>query len=221
MATPAPERMRHLPVDPIRGFVVPWFVTWIDGKPEFRLTGPEKRITAVNQNRCWVCGGKLTRERSFVIGPMCTVNRVSAEPPSHHECATYSAQNCPFLTKPHMVRREDDLTRSCKENVAGVMIASNPGVIAVWNCLDYKVIPAPAKDDRDAWLIQVGEPYSVEWYKEGRTATHDEVSQVMVDRLPILSEMAREEGQEALLALGRAIDKARTYYPKQEAVASG
>jgi hypothetical protein len=36
-----PESVGRLPVDH-RGYPVPWFVAWIDGKPEFRCADGEK-----------------------------------------------------------------------------------------------------------------------------------------------------------------------------------
>ena len=38
---PMPSRIAALPVDE-RGYPVPWFVAWIDGKPEFRCADPAK-----------------------------------------------------------------------------------------------------------------------------------------------------------------------------------
>lgn len=112
-----------------------------------------------------------------------------------------------------MVRREDERTDACKDNVPGVMIESNPGVMAVWNTLAYKLIPAHAKDSRDACIVDIGEPESVEWFTRGRTATREEVSSVMQERLPILSDMAREEGPRAMLALAKMVDAAMKYLP--------
>lgn len=38
---PQPPKMQHLPVDE-RGFPAPYFVAWIDGKPDHRVVDPEK-----------------------------------------------------------------------------------------------------------------------------------------------------------------------------------
>jgi len=32
-----------LPIDPDRGYPVPWFVAWVNGKPDFRVIGVGKR----------------------------------------------------------------------------------------------------------------------------------------------------------------------------------
>lgn len=41
-----PERMLGLPRDQ-RGYPVPWFVEWIDGAPDFRVTSRERMAKAV------------------------------------------------------------------------------------------------------------------------------------------------------------------------------
>src|SRR6267154_1896953 len=100
-----PKRSAELPRDE-RGYPVPWFVEWIDGKPDFRVMDSDKLVEAIKYKRCWVCGGPLGHYKVFTIGPMCMVNRTSAEPPSHRDCAEFSVRNCPFLTTPDMHRRE-------------------------------------------------------------------------------------------------------------------
>jgi hypothetical protein len=90
-----PPRIAALPVDAI-GRPAPWFVAWIDGKPEFRVVGPGKLQQALRGSLCWVCGRGFAggEDRAWLIGPMCIVNLVSSEPPSHLDCATRSGRNC-------------------------------------------------------------------------------------------------------------------------------
>src|SRR5262245_39698608 len=83
-----PPRIKRLPLD-ARGYPVPWFVAYVDGVPDFRIVDTPKIGVAWNKQRCWICGGQLGRYLAFAIGPMCAVNRVSSEPPSHLECAMY------------------------------------------------------------------------------------------------------------------------------------
>jgi hypothetical protein len=183
---PRPPRIAELPLDP-RGYPIPWFVAWIDGRPEFRTASAEKWMTAYRQRRCWVCGQHTRGDEAFVIGPMCIINRISAEPPSHLECAVYSAQACPFLTKPHMVRREEGMPENCG-NGAGIMIKRNPGAAAVWVTSDYKPIADPKGK---GFVLQIGDPTGVRWFAEGRDATRAEVVASIESGVPIL--LAAEE----------------------------
>jgi hypothetical protein len=105
---PLPPRMRALPISD-KGYPVPAFVEWIDGKPDFRVMRADFRLKCVRNNLCWQCGERLSNRLAFVIGPMCAVNRVSSEPPSHRDCALFAASACPFLTLPHAQRREANL----------------------------------------------------------------------------------------------------------------
>src|SRR3954468_4258359 len=90
-----PAGLARLPIND-KGFPVPWFVPWIEGKPDFRAVDPRRILQAHNEGRCWICGGKFKAGalKIFAIGPMCGVNRVSAEPPSHGQCARFAVVAC-------------------------------------------------------------------------------------------------------------------------------
>src|SRR5712691_10615834 len=81
-----PGRITRLPRNKV-GYPVPWFAARIDGQPDFRVIRPGGIQIALRQKLCWTCGIPFLRQedRAFVIGPMCAVNRVSAEPPSHED----------------------------------------------------------------------------------------------------------------------------------------
>lgn len=204
MTRPAPEmpaRIAKLRRDPARPqFPVPWFVAWVDGKPEFRVIGPGRIEAAVREARCWICGRQIHDTRAaFVVGPMCAVNRTSAEPPSHRDCAIYAAQACPFLTRPHMRRREAGLPEEAT-NPAGIAITRNPGVALVW----VTRLPARARRDADGGLLfDIGEPTEALWFAEGRSAMRAEVEASIESGLPILREYAELDGPEALHELER------------------
>lgn len=187
---PIPLRMRDLPLDD-RGYPVPWFVAWVHGKPEFRALDPSKFARALREKLCWVCGGKLGANLCFVAGPMCGINRTSSEPPSHLDCGRWSARNCPFLSNPRQVRREDKFLNnaSLRENAPGIAITRNPGVAMLWITRQYEVF----KDGNGGLLIQMGEPDSVEWFCCGRPATHMEVIESIDAGLPNLEVLARQE----------------------------
>ena len=208
-----PGRMALLPQDKAR-HPVPWFVAWIDGKPDFRVIGPGKLAEAVRCSLCWVCGHGFSggEDRAFVIGPMCAVNRVSSEPPSHVECATWSAANCPFLTTPQMVRRERHLPDGT-ENPAGIMIRRNPGVALVWvtGYRSWKLRDLGGGE----LLFAIGEPKRALWFACGQEATRAEVLASIDSGLPLLREMAQEEGPGAVAELERMHRDALAHIPPE------
>lgn len=201
-----PPRIAALPVDE-RGYPVPFFVAWIEGKPEFRIADSAKLVRCVMEKLCWVCGQKLGRHMAFVIGPMCSVNRITAEPPSHLDCAEWSVKGCPFLSKPQMVRREDELTEANKENVAGEMITRNPGVILIWVTRSYRIL----KDPSGKPLFEIGEPEETSWWRLGRTATRSEVLESIESGILLLE--AKCDGDDDLAALNMARTKAEQLLP--------
>ena len=204
-----PLRMAHLPVDD-RGYPVPWFVAWVDGKPEFRAMDPKKYVRALREKLCWVCGNQLGVHVCFVAGPMCGINRTSSEPPSHLECARWSARNCPFLSNPRQVRREDEVINNAnlRENAPGCALTRNPGVAMLWITRQFEVF----NDGKGGMLIQMGEPEGVEWYAYGRPATRQEVQASIDSGLPNLEAIARtQEG--AMEELRKYVARFQQYLP--------
>src|SRR3982750_2311957 len=138
---PLPARLARRPVSE-RGFPVPWFVSLIDGKWDFVNLDPNKIHEAYHRNLCWICGQPLGKFKAFVIGPMCAINRVSSEPPSHRECAGYAVRACPFLARPNM-RRNEAAAMNNGETVPGIMIQHNPGATLMWMTKTFKPINTP------------------------------------------------------------------------------
>lgn len=202
-----PDHMKHLPLDH-RGFPVPWFVAKINGEWDFRVVRKGGIADAWNKRLCWVCGEPLGRFRTFVIGPMCAVNRTSSEPPSHTDCARFSAMACPFLTRPKMRRNQKDMPKDTA--TAGIMIDRNLGVTLMWTTLN----PKPFKVE-NGWLFNIGDPVSVEWYAEGRTATRDEVAASFQTGLPFLRDMCDKDDDPvgAKIELARREGEAMKLWP--------
>jgi hypothetical protein len=202
---PLPERMRALKIDE-RGYPVPWFVAWVEGQPDFRCFEEERLFRAVTEKRCWACGETLGAHRVFVIGPMCTVNRVSSEPPCHLDCAEYSVKACPFLSDPKRRRRERNIPEG--SFVAGEMIKRNPGVTCLWSTRSFKPFRAGA-----GVLFELGEPTRVTWWTRGRHATRDEVVASLESGMPILRDAAKVDGDVTIAELERAHLAALKYLP--------
>ena len=208
--TPMPDRIKLLEVDPERGYPVPWFVKWIDGKPEFRIMDEDKWIRAVKQRLCWVCGQRLGVNLCFVLGPMCGVTRTTSEPPCHRDCAQWSARNCPFLAMPKMIRREDEeFLAKHPTSTGGIAIKRNPGVTLLWCTYTYEVW----RPDNGGVLITVGPPMEVEWWAEGKPASWRAVNDSVMSGLPLLeAEAVKEEG--AMAALYKEVDMLKSLFPQ-------
>jgi hypothetical protein len=196
---PLTPRIAKLPVDE-RGYPVPFFVQWVNeqneptdpgvGRPEFRMMDSRKWMRCVKEKLCWVCGEKLGVHLAFPIGPMCSVNRVTSEPPSHLECAEWSVKGCPFLSRPNMVRREDELTEANKVNVAGISIDRNPGVMCIWVTKHYRPFKAG-----QGYLLRLDSPSSVTWYTQGRLATRMDVIAAISVGLPTLLNVCQNDDE--------------------------
>jgi hypothetical protein len=185
---PVPISMCSLPVDPDRAyFPVPWFVAWIDGKPDYRVIEAGKIVQAVKGDLCWLCGKKIGPVKAFVLGPMCTLNRTISEPPSHTECAEFALRVCPFLTQPKMRRNAKGLPEDRIE-AAGMGLDRNPGAYALWQTAGYRVFRPHV--GADGVLFSVGDLIALSWWCEGRAATREEVLTSIDSGLPSLMEMA-------------------------------
>lgn len=188
-----PTRMRRLPQDSA-GRPVPYFVAWVDGKPDFRVMDGKKRVRAHVDKLCFTCGQPLLKHLktqspagTFVVGPMCVVNLVSAEPPSHHDCAVWSAQACPFLTNADKDRRRSNMPEGA-ENPAGIMIERNPGVCALVESHRWFVMP----DDHGGMLFRF-RAEAVTWMAGGRTATTGQIMESMETGIMALVDMCAGE----------------------------
>lgn len=206
-----PDHFKRLPVD-ARGYPVPWFVAWIDGKPDFRVVRPGGVMHAHRRHTCWLCGQRLGRYFAFVIGPMCAVNRVSSEPPSHLSCAKFAARACPFLTRPMAKRNMRDMPEDARE-AAGVMIERNPGVALVWATDKYQAFTVGRADGDTGLLFEIGPPRATYWFCEGREATRAEVLRSIETGYPLLLKEAQAEGDDAVAELERMAARAMEHVP--------
>lgn len=200
-----PPHMADLPVDH-RGFPVPFFVAWKDGKPLFPVMDPRKFVQAVKRDLCWVCGKKNFAYKCFAIGPMCCINRINSEPPSHYQCARFSALNCPFLAQPRMKRAtklndagEIVYGGEVMGQPAGEMIQRNPGVTCIWVTKSFK----PFDDGRGGVLFDLGPAVRLEFYANGRRATREEVEYSVNTGLPALEAAAKKDGPEAVAEMAQ------------------
>lgn len=184
---PRPERVAALPLNE-KGYPIPFFVSYVDGKPDFRVIDATKFIRCVRQKLCWVCGQELGKYHCYVGGPMGALNRISAEPPSHAECAEYAVKACPFILLPKSKRRVANMPEGYAE-LPGTMLQHNPGVTVIWTT-DRPVLLQRIPDE--GALFYLDEPTSVRWYTEGRAAWRWECINSIAMGIKDLIKMARE-----------------------------
>lgn len=195
-----PSRIAKLPRDS-RGYPVPRFVSWHDGKPDFRMADSRYLEHCLRARTCWLCGELLGRYLAFVIGPMCAVNRTTTEPPCHRECAEYAVQACPFLCFPQRIRDKHGLP-AVRRAPPGTMIERNPGAALIWITLGYTL-----ERDRNGrpGLITLGDPVSRSWWCRGRPATRAEVEASIESGLPSLQRLAALDGPEGMADLAALV----------------
>jgi hypothetical protein len=151
---------------------------------------------------------------SFVIGPMCTITRTTSEPPSHRACAEFAVTACPFLTQPKMTRSPRAKPEEAEEP-AGVHLTRNPGVSALWTTRGYKRfrVEGDVAGSTGGYLIEMGNPEHVSWWREGRHATRAEVEASIAGGFPALEALAAKEGRGALAALNHQVALMRHLLP--------
>jgi hypothetical protein len=203
---PLPSRLARRPVSE-RGFPVPWFASQIGGKWDFVNVDPRKIMDAYQRKLCWLCGEPLGAFRCFVIGPMCSINRVSSEPPTHRDCAEYAVRACPFLARPNAKRNEKAHLGELADN-PGSPIEHNPGATLIWITKRYHPFRAG-----NGVLFQLGDPIEVYWYAEGRPATRAEILAAIDKGLPLLRKAAEDESPEAVRELDGYIKRAMPLVP--------
>jgi hypothetical protein len=195
------------------GYPIPWFVPLQpDGTRDLRFMGDVEWQSAVKDRRCWVCGQVLGKWLTFTIGPMCVINRITAEPPSHRDCAEYSAQVCPFLTKPAMVRRPRHELEAVLTQPAGVHSETNPGIAVTWTTTRFelfRVKPSDAPGAKPGWLIEIGPAAEVKWWRNGMPCSTDDADAALSSGYDQLLKVAEEQDAEEVDPGRAAADKMR------------
>jgi hypothetical protein len=206
-----PAEIRPLERDK-RGYPIPFFVDRradrVDGgDPDFRIMSASSMTRCIKEKLCWICGKKLGPMMCFAVGPMCGINRTNSEPPSHGTCAFWSARACPFFSQPKRLRDDEGLPEG--DSMAGQGILRDPGVTLLWHTESYKVHRA-----ENGILFEIGEPIMVQWAREGRQATRDEVLESISTGLPtLLDATAEHDGAAGCFELGRMTERFMQYVP--------
>lgn len=192
--------MRRLPVAD-NGYPVPWFTpAGADGRPNFLAASGGKVLTAVNQRRCWVCGGRLravTEPVAFVGGPLVVVNGVSGEPPSHRECAEFAVQACPHLARPNAKRRLDVAAADPQYAASPHLLPGRPEAVVIALVTRYSVERA---GDHLNLLFFFSSDAEVQWWRHGKPATRAEAAAALDASVAAAAEVARTVYERAGLA---------------------
>lgn len=203
---PLPKEMVGRPIDH-RGYPVPWFVTEKDalGRWDFVHLNPNRIGEAIRFNKCFVSGEKLGKYRCFIVGPMCTINRISSNGPIKPSLAEWVVRSCPFLANPSAKR--PGKTEEFTENVGGGMMATrNPGVSIEW-------VTDNSSYDSYKRLFFLGEPTKIRWWREGRLATLAEAREAFDSGVELLGKIAKEDGEKSMALFNRMVSIAREFLP--------
>jgi hypothetical protein len=139
---------------------VPYFVEWVGGVPDFRIISPAKWRICVARGRCWICGEPLGRWKTFVMGPKSAAARLSSEPPSHSNCATFAMKACPFILLPSAKHRP---IPGEGVQVIPTVDPHNPGTYCMWTTDSFELVDA----GKNGTLIRMGAARELKWYVKG------------------------------------------------------
>ena len=205
-----PKSLAHLPIGK-RGYPVPPFVKHIDGEPDFRAVDMSYVVQAERNKLCFVCGLPRGSESVFVCGPLSFTNRVCIEPSMHARCARYSAQACPFITKPNMQRRDtSDLADHMPPPMLALQVRDNPGCYALAFTRGHRLDILP--NGMPLWNFGPS-LYAVEWWQEGRLATRAEVREVFNYSPEEIEDFAKRENTTGV-EFAQKIDRNRQWWPR-------
>lgn len=71
-----------------------------DKVPDFKVVHEERRMKAIREQLCHLCGEKLVQPFVFIGGPKCGEHHAFIDGPMHEECAKYAVLVCPYLNNP-------------------------------------------------------------------------------------------------------------------------
>jgi hypothetical protein len=120
-----PTHLAHLAIS--SGFPVPYFVKWIDGKPDFRVMDHAKVVECVDKRLCGICGKRLGEFGFFIGGPVSKETMLFADPAMHESCAKFGILICPFLNKTKPLH--SDRPVNCPHHKSASMIPNRPEIM--------------------------------------------------------------------------------------------
>lgn len=126
---PIPKELAHLKLDS-RGYPIPYFVSYRDGEPEFRIMDTNRLQMIVERKVCHICGKKLPSDYCyFIAGPMGLKNKISTDAGMHRVCAEFSMKACPHLYLQKAERRLNDALAKAAEAVNPFHLPDKPDTL--------------------------------------------------------------------------------------------
>lgn len=185
-----PTSILRLPKDE-HGRPVPWYAKWYGNKPSSLAMGEGKFNRAVAGRRCFLCGERLgVRVLCWVVTPLGVTQRQSEYPPSHPDCVA------------HVLR-------------GGFMGITLVGVMASYTARTFEVVSL-SEGGSPKRAINLGEPVNVDWWKDGRAATPEEVAAAL-DREHALLQSIATRSDRAEQDLADAYARALRLLPPERA----
>jgi hypothetical protein len=127
-----PKDVRGLPI-PFIQFIPKTFDT--DGKVDFRITDPVKRLQCIKDNLCALCGQRLIGKVYFIGGPLSFQSKLYSDPAMHLGCAKFAIAVCPFLTTPNYNTTESKRTDVVKD---ALVVSERPEKMYLVRATGYK-----------------------------------------------------------------------------------
>ena len=152
-----PQCMEHLPTDP-RGYPVPNFATYRNGKYDFTEVDPAAYGNAIVYKRCHITGLALGKEIAFVGGPISIGNRAFSDAGMLPDAARYAMQACPFIAAPKFAYAARTAPKA-----GGHLSPDRPKIFGLGVASSYRV------ESRGGQVIIFASEWvkPVEWWKDG------------------------------------------------------
>lgn len=135
-----PKELSHLKIDK-RGYPIPYFVSWINGEPEFRYMDAARVKRIIENKLCHICGIKLPKDYFyFISGPVGLQNKVSSDAAMHRVCAEFSLRACPHLFLQKAERRENDELGKLLNAQPSPLIREKPSELYLVKASKFKIV---------------------------------------------------------------------------------
>lgn len=132
-----PKELSHLKIDE-RGYPIPYFVSFINGKTEFRFIDQQRLEMIISRKVCHICGKKLLAGAFyFIAGPVGLKNRISTDAAMHRVCAEFSLRACPHLYLKKADRRDNDTLGKIISSHETAIIMDKPNELYLVKCDKY------------------------------------------------------------------------------------